>query len=579
MRSAERGMNRVWGLARRGVKTIAAGVLMWGLAGGGARAEEDVIGGSAIIPINPDFSLPPSLIDPLDGTDILSPEFNPGNNPFADAILRVTDSLSEFSITVPTALGASLAQSISAGNRPSVLTPYAGILAGSGQDAVFDSFGSLVTNKATTLGRGKFGIGLSYQHARFNSFDGDEIGDTVAQDITVQTRAEEVVPPGGDLIIADPVQQTVRIRADDIRFTADVITLALSYGLLENVDVGALIPYIFLETKGDVSIAVEQEAEFQTVIGGVTSDPFPGRTPSSSRQSNGSFDRDFDGLGDIILFTKWQLLSQYGLPGRVEAPVDMALQFEVKLSTGNEKEFLGTGQEDVALRMLMQREMTPKMRLRGELGYNYSGLGADFSSIDYKLGGEYMLNTRLAASAEVIGSYSDELHNVIDAVGGLKYSVSRDLKLYAGMRVPLNDNGLRYSASPIVGVEYTISRAPKAGLEGLEGPSFDEFDEFDTEMAPPAGAAPESGTGSDSSSGAAPEPMGMQQPAVAPAPMATPAAAGASGSSQPLQLIDAPADPWVEMPPSAVESPAPEERPLPFGDTAPAPLPLPDGRR
>src|SRR5207249_1866635 len=58
-------------------------------------------------------------------------------------------------------LGAALSSAVSAANRPSVLTPYAGIIGTSKEsgELVLDTFGSLTANKATTIGQGNLAAG------------------------------------------------------------------------------------------------------------------------------------------------------------------------------------------------------------------------------------------------------------------------------------------------------------------------------------------------------------------------------------------------------------------------------------
>jgi hypothetical protein len=223
-----------------------------------------------------------------------------------------------------------------------------------------------------------------------------------------------------------------------------------------------------------VEIAIDQSVTIQPTLDGDPPTPLSPLVASSRRKFSGSFDRDFDGIGDVIIFSKWQVLSQHGLPMREKAAYDMAWQAEIKLPTGDEEQFLGTGETDVALRVLLQREISNKIRMRGELGYNRSGLGSEFNTYEYKIGGEWVMIHKLAASVEIIGSYSREFSNVIDIAAGAKLEVSRDVKVFAGVRAPLNDSGLRYGFSPIVGIEYVYSRPP-AGMDGLEPLDMEEL--------------------------------------------------------------------------------------------------------
>ena len=491
---------------------------------------EDLIGGDEVIPINPDFNPEIELKfegDAIGDEDVL-------NNQIFDLLGTGTASFAAPNVV----LGAALSSSLSASNRPSVLTPYAGIITGQGEDAVFDTFGSLSANKATTLGKGKLGLGLSYQHAKFDEFDGDDIGEAFVDQSTdeiVEGRTLDTdIIPGVEFQQSGVIRRRSRITASDVEFTADVITLSITYGLLDNLDVGALIPYIWLNTKGEISADISQEGNVSFLLVDTKGDEDPGNDEiipgistagsfSGRRRTTEKFDRDFEGIGDIILFGKLQVVSEQGLPNRIEGPVDVALQLEVKLPTGDEEDFLGTGETDVALRMIVQKQVLERLILRGEVGYNYSGLGSNFSSLDLKVGAEFQVTPDLTGSLEVISNISDEFDSVTDAIVGAKYVVSRDFKVFAGLRVPLNDNGLRFRYSPIVGAEYTFS--PRSGsIESEEAIDASEI-EATTEVEPAALESVE--TPADPASTA-----GTLAPAAEAAPEAAPSAPAteASGS-------------------------------------------------
>lgn len=440
----------------------------------------DLVGGDEVIPINPDYS-PTVQLQVTGGT-------LPVDESFA-AQLTGAANISRAASTA-NVLSAALSQSLSAANRPSVLTPYAGILKWSEGEIVYDTFGSIIANKANTIGKGKLGIGISYQYAEFNEFDGEDIGKladgTVSATGNVNLGGTEIIP--GVAIERDAnISRTVELKARDVEFEADVITLALTYGLLENLDIGALVPYIFLTTRGKIIAEVTESGSGRFgIFNTTTGDPIEGTVFLNVDAFTGSvddeekFDRDFDGIGDIILFTKWQILSQQGLPKRVEAPLDMALQLEVKLPTGDDEEFLGTGETDVALRVLLQRMVSQNIIARGEIGYNYSGINSEFSTVEAKLGGEYQITPKVSVSGEFIYSYSEEFESIIDAVVGTKLAITRDFRVFGGVRFPLNDNGLRYDWSPIVGMEYTFS--PRVRSDSIEEMPDEMPEEMPDEM-------------------------------------------------------------------------------------------------
>lgn len=549
-----------------------------------AAGLEDLIGGNEVIPINPDFN--PRVELKFEGDAI-------GNEQVLnDQIFNLLGTGTASFAAPNVVLGAALSSSLSASNRPSVLTPYAGIIVGEGEDAVFDTFGSLSANKATTLGRGKLGLGLSYQHAKFDEFDGKDIGR-----VFVDQRTDEIVEgrtldtdiiPGVEFQQSGLIRRQSRITASDVEFTADVVTLSITYGLLDNLDVGALIPYIWLNTRGKISADISQEGNVSFLLVDTKGDDDPSNDeiiPDVStagsfkgrRRTTKRFDRDFEGLGDIILFGKLQVVSEQGLPNRIQGPVDVAVQLEVKLPTGDEDDFLGTGETDVALRTIVQKQVLERLILRGEVGYNYSGLGSSFSSWDLKAGAEFQISPDLTTSLEVISNISDEFDAVTDAIVGAKYVVSRDFKVFAGLRVPLNDNGLRFRYSPIVGAEYTFS--PRSSrIESERAIPASQLDELPAEpvemqsleaepLAPtaPAGAPVEAAPAAAAPIEAAPAP--------AAAPPAAPAAAGESGS---LTLEPTESKDFNDGSAKAKDQPSSDPQPGKSGDVQP--LPLPSGR-
>lgn len=509
-------------------KTVVAAMLLTTLVPGvWADHESDIIGGDDAIKINPDFS-PTITFD----------------NPILSALGFTPEPVN---IVIPS-LGAALSQAISASNRPSVLTPYAGQLGGDPDEPVFDTLGSLVTNKATTIGKGNLGLGLSYQHSEFDEFDGEPIGKSVGfADTRDPTRSD--LAPVSDPIFGEQGQGVLEVSEElavsEVKFTADVVTLSITYGLLDRLDIGALIPYIFLRTEGRANyqittrvLRVDENTGAVTVL-----------DPRTTRKFKGGWDEDFNGFGDIILFTKLQILSQAGVIGETHrpAPLDLAAQLEVKLPTGDEGEFLGTGKTDVAIRLLGQRTITETVLLRGEVGFNRSGLDNDFNTWEWKTGVEWQPLLALAFSAEVIGAWSDEFDTILDGVIGAKYNFPRDLSVFGGVRFPLNDNGLRFDYAPIIGIEKTFQRpfSREADMASLPPRELPEFQPIETPAQPVMQAAPQ-------------VPPVQQQPP--PAPVAAPAPAAA-----PVQSA---------LPPEYIVETAPAKI-----DTAPAPgLPLPQGR-
>lgn len=518
------GAGRSLAAARALARVVALAMIVAHASPFAALADDGFLDGPDVVPVNPDFR--PEI--PFQGDS--------GTGFLTDVPL--------FSVSpqVVTTLGAALSASISAGSRPSVLTPYSGLVS-SKAGLRQDSFGSLSTNKAATIGRGNFGLGFSYQHQKFRDYGDQSLGDYLSDEqridapfdprIDSEALAAIAVPPGYVMnvypVIVNPdgsfaldpdgavtVNSSLRLR--DVEITADVVTLSLTYGLLDRLDVGVLAPYIFLNSKGKADLSVRSDDQNAIAIVGpdADGDGFADSTVytdilslSAGEEFSGSWDRDYEGFGDVVLFAKFLILSQQGVVGN-PAPFDLAVQFEVKTPTGNEDDFLGTGEWDFAGRLVGQYEILENvLRARGEIGFNRSGLGADYSTFEYKLGAEYVPFDRvdLAFSAEAIGRESNLFSSQVDGVVGTKYSPGkqfpalRRMAVFAGLRFPFTRNGLGYAPSPILGAEYTFERpierllgeeteAPEAPAEGL-----DDFVPLDDGSTPASGStdAPDAG--------------------------------------------------------------------------------------
>lgn len=420
------------------------------------------------------------------------------------------EALNTQAFSAPESLGQALGTALGQANRPSVLTPYAGQLPVESDVPVFDSYGSLATNKAATIGRGNFAVGLSYQHSRFRDFDGEPIGRLISSeaigDPVIGEEIEVFILPDGSLLgIGNDIEVTnSSLQVTGVKFTADVITLSMTYGLLDRLDIGALIPYVFLRTEGKAVLTFDATSTIvgirddginppQIVVGG------PGEELSGSITGatiSDDFEEDFEGLGDTVLFAKFQVLSQPGLIGETHtpAPLDLAIQTELQIPTGNENNFLGTGNIDVAFRLIAQREIVAqRLRVRGEIGYNFSGTDSDFSAVEFKGGLEWLplpsSTLPLALSVELIGSESDEFDSIVDAAVGAKYILPGDVGFFGGIRFPLNENGLRPGVTPIIGIEKTFYRPLDSGdLAHLPAAELPEFKpRMTASLATPAG--------------------------------------------------------------------------------------------
>src|SRR6266508_1829996 len=192
-----------------------------------------------------------------------------------------------------------------------------------------DSFGPIYADRADTIGKGKFAIGLNFSHFSF-----DQIDDVSLRDggVEIVLAHQDLAPVGcclrpffeGDVITT---RTSLEIRTDITAFT-------FSYGVTDRLDVGAAIPVV------KVQIRALTEATIDKLATGVSSSTvgihrFPNGEDSETFQQSGSA----SGVGDLVLRAKYRAISG--------ARAGLALGLDVRLPSGEERDLLGTGATQV----------------------------------------------------------------------------------------------------------------------------------------------------------------------------------------------------------------------------------------
>ena len=108
------------------------------------------------------------------------------------------------------------------------------------------SFGPIYAERADTIGRGKFNLGVNYSHFTFDRVDDLSLsrGDLKL----VFTHQDVASYVKGDVITAE-----LRVGV-----TADVTAFVLTYGLFEGLDIGAAIPIERIDITAQTDAAVQR---------------------------------------------------------------------------------------------------------------------------------------------------------------------------------------------------------------------------------------------------------------------------------------------------------------------------------
>jgi hypothetical protein len=273
--------------------------------------------------------------------------------------------------------------------------------------------GTVFMEKAPTVGRHKFALGLSWSSVDYNQF----------QDIHLDERL--------DFTVADPdLELDYAIMNYDLDIQTDVSALTGVFGLTDRWDIGLVVPYVWQDIDATV-----------TVMDPATHEPFPDSTLDLSHSE--------EGLGDIILRTKYAIVDHW----KSKNPFTWSLLADLKTSTGDENDLLGTGKTDYIARSLMTKQFG-KFVGHLNLGYRYSGLDSDYHAFEYATGIEFVPLSRLTLLTEYVGRMSRAVDESQLGVGA-KVTLYKNMVLDAAIRFPIDDDeALVGDYSYALGLEY-----------------------------------------------------------------------------------------------------------------------------
>ncbi|HSS45119.1 MAG TPA: hypothetical protein VLO07_07230 [Thermoanaerobaculia bacterium] len=188
-----------------------------------------------------------------------------------------------------------------------------------------DSFGPIYADRADTIGKGKFNLGLNYSHFDFDRINELSLGDG---DLRLVFTHADVNHDGSNL--HRYVEGDVITGQLFLKIKTDITAFVLTYGVSNRFDIGMAIPVVH------VDLSARTDATIQRLATGPTDNPptihrFPSGGSTATFQDSGNA----SGVGDIVLRGKFRVVG--GAAG------GLALGADVRLPTGEERDLLGTG--------------------------------------------------------------------------------------------------------------------------------------------------------------------------------------------------------------------------------------------
>jgi len=303
-----------------------------------------------------------------------------------------------------------------------------------------DSFGPFFTERSLTVGRRRGSLGLSLQHASFDSIDGRSLtaGTLVA---TASTLEDDTVP-------FDVQTLTLRIKTDSM-------TLSGNYGISDRVDIGAALPFVRVSLSGE---RVDSYRDFPKLI-------------------QASVTGTASGIGDMALRVKYNV---FRAPGN-----GVAIGAEARLPTGSEENLLGSGEASLKPRVVWSVERN-RIAVDTDFGYSFGGLSGELSYaaaltvigtprlmlVGEFAGGRFSEIGRLTQTTTVIPSRSpngldtstvrlsatEEARSRFMTVIGAKWNPGTTWLVSGNVLRRLTTDGLTARWVPTVAVEYSFGR-------------------------------------------------------------------------------------------------------------------------
>ena len=306
-----------------------------------------------------------------------------------------------------------------------------------------ETLGPLFAERAQTLGRGKLNVHGSYTFFKYDEFSGDDLGKL---QVTARHQPDVIGLPD----VREQFEQDIISINVDLDIRVQIFAMAATYGLTDRLDIGIFVPlvHVDMEVKSVAQIIVSPE---NTLFSGVHFFDPALESPNDSASGQAT------GLGDIVLRAKYLLLKS--------DMVDIAGEMLVKLATGDEKDFLGTGDTTVRPFLILSRTfsdvlvrqltITPHLNIGYEFNLDYDAQNA----VEYVVG--FDAGTRqFVVASEFIGSHElngDGLgDHILTASIGVKWNPWKQLLLITNAQFPLNDAGLRSQLILTFGAEYSF---------------------------------------------------------------------------------------------------------------------------
>lgn len=322
------------------------------------------------------------------------------------------------------------------------------------------SAGPIFGERAQTVGRGRWFVGLGFTQVHYQRLRG------VSLDDIVFNFAHENRPPldtvGVPALERDFIQMNLAMRVNLM-----VAAFSATYGIMDGVDLGVTVPFVRTSVSGHSSAVI-------FLVGGDTLHRFGGTGANPILAASSSAAGVATGLGDIEGHVKIAVIH-----GR---HLGIALFSSLRLPTGDDANLLGAGSTSARGVGVISAGLGA-FNPHGYLGYTARG-GRQTNSVDANVGFDQLVAPWATLALDVLGSWQSgaskidvppavqytapfaytlpvtnipsERDDFLSLSTGFKFRTKRGIQIVTNALVPLRDAGLQPSVVWTGGLEYNF---------------------------------------------------------------------------------------------------------------------------
>ncbi len=359
------------------------------------------------------------------------------------------------------------------------------------------TFGPLFSERAVTVGRGKFNINTSYTYIKFKEFNGqnlDKLTNRIEKAFVPETGNTQYFGLFRGFQDVDDPNRT-RLAGDQVKLNLDLeaqlFDFSFTYGLLDNLDINVDLPVLLTYARSSVQetlpdprcLGINEDCDVALNTLGGDNNGFFLLPEQTSRDSS-------LGIGDIHLRTKYAPIAN---------PVRLAGLLDLALPTGDAADFQGTGDTTLTPSLILSKDVFSFLEVHTQGGVQFNINDVDLSQARYAAGVTAQVASFAAISVDFLGRSEfgaqaripnagrlpavrkidgvdtltqplDELtdddnfkgrplfvdikrNDVLDLAVGGRFAIGDRAMILANFLIPLNQDGLRADFIPTISIE------------------------------------------------------------------------------------------------------------------------------